>query len=312
MEFDLSSPLICLGTWGWDKHFWPDFCFIEAKESLLFAIRNGVSLIDTAPAYGDGEVEKYLGEIIQEYSLESKVNIATKVTPKVYLDGTSNFATAQNAYPGDYIRQSLDSSLRRLNVESVQYLQLHAWDPGWIGEGDWEQTLNDLKSEGKIRFWGVSLFDYQASTGIPLAEKTTCDCIQVQFNLFDQSAKNQLFDICRKNNITLIARAVFQHGDLTDSILKKVSKLTDDEIRLNPFKAAELIRTRQALVDILKVNPSISTIEEFAIRFVVSYLPVNYVCIGCRVKDHMAANISYLKKGPLSKQELSLLSSSEV
>jgi aryl-alcohol dehydrogenase-like predicted oxidoreductase len=307
MEIDLRTPLICLGTWGWDPYFWPDFCFVEAKDALLFAVERGVTLIDTAPSYFDGKVEKYLGAIINDYSLAHKVNLATKVTPKVYVDGISNFASAQDAYPGAYIRYSLECSLRRLRMESVEYLQLHAWDPNWIGDGDWEQTLNDLKSEGKIKFWGVSLFDYQSHHGIPLAEKTTCDCIQVQFNFFDQSAKNELFDVCRKNNIIVIARSVLQHGDLTNSTFKQSSDLTDHEIKLNPVNALELIRTRRVLEAILSLNPVIPSIEEYAIRFAACFPEINYICLGCRNKNHVVANIDHLKKGPLLRQDFANL-----
>jgi aryl-alcohol dehydrogenase-like predicted oxidoreductase len=70
---------------------------------------------------------------------------------------------------------------------------LHVWRDDWVGQGDWLETVQALRDEGKIRFFGVSINDHEPANALKLIETGVVDTVQVIYNVFDQSPEDELF-----------------------------------------------------------------------------------------------------------------------
>ena len=98
-------------------------------------------------------------------------------------------------FPGQHIRTSL-KSLRASGLEAFDLLQFHVWSDEWMGRGDWLETIEDLKREGKIRFFGVSINDYQPDNALDLVRSGHVDAVQVIYNAFHQAPEEHLLPAC--------------------------------------------------------------------------------------------------------------------
>jgi aryl-alcohol dehydrogenase-like predicted oxidoreductase len=81
--------------------------------------------------------------------------------------------------------------------------------------GDWLEAIEDLKREGKIRFFDVSMNDHQPANAVKLIEAGVVDTVQVIYNVFDQSPEDEHFPACQDNDVGLIVRVPFDKGALT-------------------------------------------------------------------------------------------------
>jgi aryl-alcohol dehydrogenase-like predicted oxidoreductase len=81
--------------------------------------------------------------------------------------------------------------------------------------GDWLEAIEDLKREGKIRFFDVSMNDHQPANAVKLIEAGVVDKVQVIYNVFDQSPEDEHFAACQDNDVGLIVRVPFDEGALT-------------------------------------------------------------------------------------------------
>jgi aryl-alcohol dehydrogenase-like predicted oxidoreductase len=90
-------------------------------------------------------------------------------------------------------------------------LQFHVWSAEWVGRGDWLESIEDLKKEGKIRFFGVSINDYQPESVLELVPSGHVDTVQCIYNLF-------LLPACAPHGVGVIVRVPLDEGALTGRI----------------------------------------------------------------------------------------------
>lgn len=134
-------PKFGIGTWHLGDS---QENYQQEKEVIQYALQHGVTLIDTAEMYGNGNSEKLVGDAIQGFDRES-FKLVSKVLP-------------QNASK-QRMRQSLNASLERLQTDYLDLYLLH-----WIGQVPLQETIEafeELKVEGKIKAWGISNFDLE-------------------------------------------------------------------------------------------------------------------------------------------------------
>jgi aryl-alcohol dehydrogenase-like predicted oxidoreductase len=88
----------------------------------------------------------------------------------------------------EHIRASLETSLslHASGLDAFDVLQFHVWSDEWVGRGDWLETIQSLKEQGKIRFFGVSINDHQPGNAVELIRTGQVDTVQVIYNVFDQ------------------------------------------------------------------------------------------------------------------------------
>ena len=191
------------GAWGIGGLQWGGADDDESVAALNRAIDLGVSFIDTALAYGEGRSERIVGDVVRGRS--ERVYVATKVPPKNGIWPAPAEATVDEVFPGAHVRECAEQSLRNLGLEAIDLLQLHVWNDDWTDRGDWREAVEELRSSGKIRFFGISINDHQPANSLKLIATGMVDTVQVIYNVFDQSPEDELFPACRERNVGVVA-----------------------------------------------------------------------------------------------------------
>ena len=189
----------------------------QDDESILALerfIALGGTFIDTARGYGRSE--ELVGRVVRAHEGEGLV-VATKVPPKNGQWPARSGVPVEEAFPGDHIRASVETSLRASGLESFDVLQFHVWSDEWVGRGDWQQTIQALKDEGTIRHFGVSINDHEPENGLELVRSGAVDTVQVIYNVFHQQPEEQLLPACQEHGVGVIVRVAgegqFRVGD---------------------------------------------------------------------------------------------------
>jgi aryl-alcohol dehydrogenase-like predicted oxidoreductase len=285
----LSVSEIGFGAWGIGGSMWIGADEDESVRALHRAIELGVNLIDTARGYG--ESERIVGAVIREHPRET-LYVATKVPPKNGVWPAPGGLDPAQTFPGDHIRASLETSLRASGLESFDVLQFHVWSDEWLGRGDWLETIEDLKKEGKIRFFGVSVNDYQDSNVLALVRSGHLDTAQFIYNAFHQAPEEELLPACAEHGVGVIVRVPFDEGALTGQITADTTFPAGD-FRNRYFggdRKAEVARRIGALTADLGIGRD--QMAETALRYVLSEPAVSTVIPGMRTVRNVERNTS--------------------
>jgi aryl-alcohol dehydrogenase-like predicted oxidoreductase len=173
--------------------------------ALAKAFGHGCNFIDTADVYGHGHSEELIGSIT---NCPKDVLIATKVGGNFYDD------EARMDFSPEYIRYACVQSLRRLRKDVIDLYQLHNPPLTMVQQGDLFDVMDELKREGKIRFYGLSIHD--PAEGVAAIQNGRPDTIQVVYNMFSLDAGRQrLFEMAAQYNVGVIAREPLANGLLT-------------------------------------------------------------------------------------------------
>ncbi len=294
---NLEVSEIGFGAWGIGGALWKDSADDESVKALRRAIELGLNFIDTALAYGDGHSETLVGRIAKESG--KQVYIATKVPPKNQLWPAELGIGIDDVFPYDYVMACTERSLRHLNVETIDLQQLHVWSPDWIERDEWRRALEDIKTQGKARFVGISINDHQPETALEIINTGLIDTVQVIYNIFDQSPEQNLFPLCIEKNIGVLARVPLDEGGLTGAITEQTQFAAGD-FRADYFRGdrkQQIIEHVAALEQDLAVVPG--TLPERALRYCLSHPAVTTVIPGMRKVRTVESSTSVSDLGPL-------------
>ncbi len=282
---------IGFGAWGIGGDMWGPTDERESELALRRALELGIDFFDTAYVYGDGLSERLIARALRDSGRRGLV--ASKCPPKeMRWPGTSLAAS----YPADWVVSCTERSLKNLGVETLDVQQFHSWKDEWLEEPAWQDTrraLEDLKRRGKIRFWGVSINNRQPASALKLVDSGLVDSVQVIFNLFEQEPAAELFPLCRKRSVGVIARVPFDEGGLTGTLTKD-ARFHEDDFRGGYFEGGlleETVRRADALKGAL--GPAgVKSLAEGALRFCLSFPEVSTVIPGMRRSAHVEANVA--------------------
>jgi aryl-alcohol dehydrogenase-like predicted oxidoreductase len=268
------------GAWGIGQSMWIGADDRESLRALERAIDLGLNFIDTALGYGNGHSEQLVGRTVRSRS--EAVYVASKIPPKNMRWPGSGDDRAEDAFPGEHIRASTEASLRNLGLETIDVQQFHVWHDDWLEQGDWLETVEALKQEGKIRHFGVSINDHAPETALELVRSGKVDTVQVIYNVFDQSPEDELFPAVKEHDVGVIARVPFDEGGLTGSITA-ATEFPAGDFRADYFEGdrkQQVAERVQAIADDLGIAPG--EIAETALRYVLSSDAVSTVIPGMR------------------------------
>src|SRR4029453_17686913 len=85
-------------------------------------------------------------------------------------------------------------------------------------QSEWLDALLRLREQGKVRYFGISINDYQPTNSLAVLRQGYMDAVQVIYNIFEQAPQQQLFPVCQELNIGVLARVPFDEGGLTGAI----------------------------------------------------------------------------------------------
>lgn len=279
---------IGFGAWGIGGagSGWVGASETESVQALQRAIELGVNFIDTARGYG--ESERIVGKVMR--SSPSEIFVATKVPPLNRRWPAPSGIDPMEAFPGSHIRASLETSLSTSGLEAFDILQFHVWSDDWVGRGDWLETIADLKQEGKIRFFGVSINDYQPENALALIASGALDTVQVIYNIFHQQPRQQLLPACADHNIGVIVRVALDEGGLTGRV-KADTSFPDGDFRARFFRDDRRAQV-EARVDALVADLGIrhDQLAETALRYALAPAEVSTVIPGMRTVTNVERN----------------------
>ena len=168
----------------------------QLESTIRAGIDMGINLIDTAPAYGDGEAEKVIGQALK--GIRNGVVLATKVSPeKLSIKG---------------IEDSIKMSLRRMRTDRIDLLQIH-WPNPQIPVLETLLGLEKMVQEGLVRYVGLCNFSIKETKYIQqqLPQKLLAS-VQVEYNLFDRSIEREFLPYGQKEGISIIAYSPLHRG----------------------------------------------------------------------------------------------------
>ncbi len=212
----------------------------ESIATIHRAIELGITLFDTADMYGPYLNEELLGKAIK--GKRDQVFIATKFG--IVRDQTNPNARGVNGSP-DYIRQSVEKSLKRLGVETIDLYYQHRIDPQTPIEES-VGALGDLVKAGKIRYIGLS---EASSQTLERAHKThPITALQSEYSLWTRDPEQGVLATCRKLGIGFVPYSPLGRGILTGTITRPDQFPEDDYRRSNPRFQGENFTKNLALV----------------------------------------------------------------
>jgi aryl-alcohol dehydrogenase-like predicted oxidoreductase len=261
---------------------------------LLHAYERGVNLVDTAQMYGDGHSEEVIGESLRRWDGD-KIYVATKAQPTVWPGPQEDDPPMRGRYPDWHLRANVEGSLRRLGVDRLDLFQLHGWFPDGLRSLDWLETLNALRTEGKIDRVGVSIRDYRPEEGVDLAALGLVDAVQVVFNLFEQRPAAELFPAGAGSGTAFIARVPFDSGSLIGHWTEDTyAGWPEDSVPHWLFRGDRFGQTLER-VDALKklCAPYFPTLAEAALRYTLSAPQVSSVIPGMLTPAEIDMNVAY-------------------
>ena len=291
------------GMWGMGG--WTGSDDIQSRISLEGAVARGVNFFDTAQAYGDGHSELLLGRLMAARA-DKRLYAATKVPPKNRQWPSLRGVPLAEVFPRDYIRRYVEISRANLGLETIGLLQLHVWEDDWLANGDLQRTVAELKKEGSIRAFGISLNRWEPWNGVKAVQSGLVDAVQVIYNIFDQAPEDELFPACREHGVAVIARVPFDEGSLTGSLTVE-TKWSPEDWRSTYFVPENLVES-VAHADALKpLIPPGMTMADMALRFILSNADVSTVIPGMRKTENVEANTAVSDGNPLPSDLLSEL-----
>ncbi|MBV5262162.1 aldo/keto reductase [Synechococcus moorigangaii CMS01] len=194
------TPII-LGTWQAGKRNWANINDQDIVAGIRAAVDVGITTIDTAEIYGDGDAERRVAEAIAPQ--REQVTLLTKV-----------FA---NHLHHDQVLTACENSLQRLQTDYIDLYQIHwpagSWNSDLVPIGETMAALNQLKEQGKIRAIGVSNFSLAQLQ--EAMEYGQIDSIQPPYSLFWRTIEKDIQPFCAAQQISILAYSSLAQGFLT-------------------------------------------------------------------------------------------------
>ena len=294
---NISASAVALGTWAiGGGPWWGDSDDNQSVKAIQAAIDAGVTLIDTAPAYGFGHSEEIVGKAIK--GRRDKLILSTKCGLWWKDDrGTSFFEMGDKhvkrcLLPATIVEE-VEISLRRLGTDYIDLYHTHwpSLEPEKYPIDDTMRCLMKLKEEGKIRAIGASNVDlehikqYQAA-GI-------LDAVQPRFSMLDREIEKEILPYCLANGISALAYSPLEQGLLTGKI--GMDQTFAEGVYRNqipwyaPQNREKVLNMLEGWSDLLaKYNCSLS---QLVIAWTVAQEGITFVLCGARKEAHVSDNV---------------------
>lgn len=272
------SP-ICYGTWeiGGMPFFQTPDRDVSIR-AIHAALDVGINFIDTAPVYGFGRSEELLGQAL----FGREVVVATKCG--LYWTSNDIDSIDVNNSP-QFIRNDLEGSLKRLKREHIDLYQVH-W-PEFVKRTPLEDTINvleQLKHEGKIRYYGVSNFSAdQLKEAMLYGDIST---LQNRYSVL--MGHPEEITLCQNTGTAFMAYSPLHRGLLTDRFLNDFSESQDQVVRrISEEQDYEANRRKAEELSEIAKSHGVS-LPNLVLSYMVNHTSVNIAIVGSKNIAHIA------------------------
>lgn len=277
-----SISRVTLGTWAIGGWMWGGNDEQDSVDTIIEAINQGVTTIDTAAIYGFGKAERLVGQALEQYGKRDQLILATKGG----LEWDDRRRIQRNSKP-EQLRQEVEDSLQRLGTDYIDLYQVH-WPDHHTPFADTAEALQELVDEGKIRTIGVS--NFSPSQMDEFRKAAPIHFCQPPYNLFERGIEGDVKPYCHQNGIALITYGALCRGLLTGKMHENSQFEGDDLRRGDPkFKGdryQEHLAAANALADYARQNHNKSLIA-LAVRWILD-MGVETAIWGARRPDQVS------------------------
>jgi aryl-alcohol dehydrogenase-like predicted oxidoreductase len=265
--------------WGWGRQ--DDE---QSIATILAAVERGVNWIDTAAVYGFGHSEEIIAAALQRLPAEQRPLVFTKCGIEQEADGEEVEAIGHPAA----IRRGAEESLKRLGVDVIDLLQLH-WPPADGNLEDAWSTLVELRTEGKIRFAGLSNCD---ADQLERAERIgRVDTLQPPLSLVERAARRGPLPWCTEHGTGVIVYSPMGAGLLTGRLdAAAIERLDPDDWRRadEGFSGEPLARTLALVEQLRAIADDLEcSLPELAVAWTLHQPAVSGAIVGARRPDQV-------------------------
>ena len=301
---------IGFGAWAIGGMNWGKTDDDVSRNALRKAIENGVTFIDTADVYGFGHSEDLVRQVVEEMGVKDKVVIATKAGNDFYNtseDDDAGYGPIKQNADYDYIISAAEKSLKRLNVDALDILQLHSPDTEKLRRDDPWRALEKLKKDGKIKHAGWSVQSFRETDQAFLLDehRDLLDVIQVRYNLLEREAERLLFKNSQEYGIGVIVRIPLLFGFLTGKFDENTRFEEEDHRSMNlaPDKLKNYLEQLKKMQPLYEKYPD-QTKAQLALRFCITH-PATHVAIpGAKTEQQVLDNVAASDLGPLPQEDI--------
>jgi len=293
---------IGFGAWAIGGTAWGKQDDGDSVRALHKALDLGCNFIDTAQGYGEGHSEKIIGRVLRERNGE-RIYVATKIPPK--FPGTwppTPYDKMEDRFSKAYIRERIETSLRNLQTDCLDLLQLHTWTRAWNRQPAALEVLRQLQKDGKLRGIGISTPEPDQNSLVDLMRSDWLDAVQVIYNIFEQEPAAEFLPVALEHKVGVIVRVAFDEGALTGKFTAQ-TKFGEGEFRAGYFAGDRLVRTVKRVekikADIGSAEPDVATA---ALKFALKPVAVSTVIPGMRNERQAELNCGVSGQPPLSDE----------
>jgi methylglyoxal reductase len=288
----IEASVVGLGTWAIGGWMWGGTEESESIAAIQASIDAGITLIDTAPAYGQGLAEELVGKAIK--GRRDQVVIATKCGLVWHTDKGRHFfdydGKPVHRYLGrDSIFHEVEQSLRRLGTDHIDHYITHWQDPT-TPIAETMDALLELKRQGKIGSIGasnVSVDDLKAYVAAgPL------DAIQEEYSMARRGIEGTLVPICQAHGVSVLSYSSLSRGLLTGKIGRDRQFSGDDQRRTDPhFSLDNRAKATRLMADIAPIASAHgATPSQVVIAWTARQPGITFALCGARNPDQAREN----------------------
>ncbi len=282
---------ISLGTWQVGGKWGSPFDHDLAEKILHRAIELGINFIDTADVYSGGDSEIAVGKILKQ--TDKRIYVATKC-------GRQINPHVSEGYTPKVLRGYVEESLKRLNVECIDLIQLHCPPTEVYYRPEIFDAFDEMKKEGKILNLGVSV--EKVEEGLKAMEYDNVTTIQVIYNMFRQRPGELLFPRAKEKDVGIIVRVPLASGLLTGKFTKD-TKFDEGDHRFfnregNAFDKGETFSGipyetgLEAVEKLKKIVPDNILLAQAALKWILMKDEISCIIPGASSVEQVDSNVA--------------------
>ncbi len=293
---------ISFGAWAIGGA-WGEVDDRDSLASLHRALDLGVNFFDTADVYGDGRSERLFAQLRRDR--KEQFYVATKAGRRLdpHVAGGYNRAN---------LTAFVERSLKNLNTEAIDLLQLHCPPTEVYYLPETFGVLDDLVKQGKLRYYGVSV--EKVEEALKAVEYRNVQSVQIIFNLFRQRPADLFFREAQSKRVGILARLPLSSGMLAGKMTRASTFAQDDHRQFNrhgesfdrgeTFSGVDFETGLQVVEELRPLVPAGWTMAQFAMRWILMFDAVTCAIPGAKRPSQAEENIAAADLPPLAPETM--------
>jgi aryl-alcohol dehydrogenase-like predicted oxidoreductase len=289
-DSDLTCSVLGFGTWEMGATQYGKIDANEASRAVMEAIERGITLFDTAEAYGPFRSEELLGKALGPR--RKNVVLVTKVGFDYDADG--NGLGRRSTY--EHIIARAEGCLRRLGTDWIDLLLIH-WPDHDTPYDEPIRAMEQLRADGKIRYYGVSNFAPAMIDACEKAGHLTAN--QVGYHMFDRRVERAVLPYCQAHGIGFMAYGTLGFGLLTGAFTPETTFVSWDwrsegsAFGLPLFEGENFLKELEVVERLKELAASEGkSVAQLAISWVLSHPAVTVALVGMRNTRELEENVA--------------------